>query len=162
LGGYHILCSQHDRAIAACQRALELNPNDAEVMSDFGCTLSFAGRAKEGLEMIGKAMRLNPHYPEYWVTMQGYVYFDARRYEDAVAVLESLRKMDTIDVYLYLAASHAALGHMDEARAAVSRIFALDDNATIRRCAGVFLNVYKEDADREHLRVNLIKAGLPE
>ncbi len=162
LGAYHILCSQHDRAIAAYQRALELNPNDAEVMSDFGCTLSFAGRAKEGLEMIDKAMRLNPHYPEYWATMQGYVYFDARRYEDAVAVLESLRKMDTIDVYLYLAASHAALGHMDEARAAVSRIFALDEKATIRRCAGVFLNVYKEDADREHLRVNLIKAGLPE
>src|SRR5262245_58391932 len=51
----------HDCAISAYQRALELNPNDADVLNDFGQCLSFAGRATEGVEVVHKAMRLNPH-----------------------------------------------------------------------------------------------------
>ncbi len=64
MGGYLVFCGQHDRAISAYQRALELNPNDADVMNDFGLCLSCAGRSKEAVEMMRKAMWLNPHYPE--------------------------------------------------------------------------------------------------
>ena len=162
LGGYHLFCGQHDRAVAAFQRALDLNPNDADVINDFGPCLSCAGRAKEGVEMIRKAMRLNPHYPEWWLLGQGQVYFDARRYEDAIATLGSLRTLDTIGVQLYLAASHAALGDTNRARASVARVIKFDQNASIRSCAPGFLDVYKETKDREHLRANLLKAGLPE
>ena len=93
-GGYH------DRAISAYQRALELNPNDADVLNDFGQCLSFAGRATEGVEVVHKAMRLNPHYPDYWVMQLGPIYFDARRYEDAISTLEKLQSKDTIGVQL--------------------------------------------------------------
>jgi adenylate cyclase len=162
MGGYHIFCGQHDRAIAAYHRALELNPNDADVINEYGSTLSAAGRAKEGVEMIRKAMRLNPHCPKWWLLGQGPVYFDARQYEDANATLESLHPLDTIGVQLYLAASHAALGNTNRARAAVARVIGFDPKATIRSCAPGFLDVYKETEDREHLRVNLLRAGLPE
>lgn len=162
LAGYHMFSGQHDRAIAAYQRALELNPNDADVMNDFGQCLSYAGRAWEGIEMVHKAMHLNPHFPEYWVMQLGPIYFDAREYEDAIATLESLRTMDTIGVQLYLAASHAALGHEDEARTAVTKVIGFNPNATIQSLAPGFLDVYKETGDREHLRKNLLKAGLPE
>ena len=37
-----------------------------------------------------------------------------------------------------------------------------DPKAPIRSCAPGFLDVYKETKDREHLRENLLKAGLPE
>jgi adenylate cyclase len=162
MGGYHLMSGQHDRAIAAYQRAQELNPNDADVMTDFGFCLSCAGRAKEAVEMVRKAMQLNPHYPAFWLVLLGPIYFDARRYEDAIATLESLQTMDTIVVQVYRAASHAALGDTDQARAAVTRVFGFDQKATIRSLAPVFLNLYREADDREHLRVNLLKAGLPE
>ena len=42
MGGYHMFCGQHDRAIAAYEKALELNPNDADVLNDFGQCLSYA------------------------------------------------------------------------------------------------------------------------
>src|SRR6185295_14787097 len=96
LAGYHLFGQQHDRAIAAYRKALELNPNDADVLNDFGQCLSFAGRAKEGVEIVRKAMRLNPHYPEYWVMQFGPILFAARQYEEAVTTLESLRLLDTI------------------------------------------------------------------
>ena len=35
MAGYHMLCGQHDRAIAEYKKALELNPNDADVLNDF-------------------------------------------------------------------------------------------------------------------------------
>ena len=166
LAGYHMFGGHHDRAISAYQRALELNPNDADVLNDFGQCLSFAGRAVEGVEVVHKAMRLNPHYPDYWIMQLGPIYFDARRYEDAVSTLEKLHSKlhskDTIGVQLYLAASHAALGHTDQARATMASVIRLDPLATLERLAPTFLAPYKNAPDRDHLRENLVKAGLPE
>ena len=162
MAGYHMFCGQHDRAIASYERALELNPNDADVLNDFGQCLSYAGRAKDGVEMVRKAIRLNPHYPEYWTLQLGPIFFDAHQYREAIATLESLQTIDTIIVQIYLAASHAALGDADGARGAVTRVMRFDQNSTTRSLAPNFLDVYKEMEDREHLRVNLLKAGLPE
>ena len=162
MAGYHMFGGQHDRAITSYERALELNPNDADVMNDFGQCLSYAGRAKEGLEMVRKAMRLNPHYPEYWTFQLGPIFFDAHQYPEAITTLESLRLLDTIGVHLYLAASHAALGHVELARAAVARVMGFDAQATIQSLAPTYLSPYKNAEDRDHLRHLLLKAGLPE
>jgi hypothetical protein len=91
----------------------------------------------------------------------GPIYFDARRYEDAISTLEKLPLKDT-SVQLYLAASHAALGHADRAHAEVAWVIALDPQATIKSCAPSLFAPYKQQSDREHLRENLLKAGLPE
>ena len=138
MAGYHMFGGHHDCAISAYQRALELNPNDADVLNDFGQCLSFAGRATEGVEVVHKAMRLNPHYPDYWVMQLGPIYFDARRYEDAISTLEKLHSKDTIGVQLYLAASHAALGRSDQARATMASVIGLDPLATLERLAPTF------------------------
>ena len=123
---------------------------------------AYAGRATEGVEVVHKAMRLNPHYPDYWVMQLGPIYFDARRYEDAISTLEKLHSNDPIAVQLYLAASHAALGHTDQARATMGSVIRLDPLATLERLAPTVLAPYKNASDRDHLRENLIKAGLPE
>ncbi len=162
LAGHHMLCARHDRAIAAYEKAMEINPNDADVLNDFGWCLSYAGRSRDGLEMVRKAMRLNPHYPEYWVLQLGQIQFDARQYEEAIATLESLRLLDTIAARLYLAASHAALDHDDQARKAVARAIELDPGATLQKCTNPRMAPYKDPKDAEHFRANLRQAGLPD
>jgi adenylate cyclase len=162
LAGHHLYCGRHDRAIAEYNRAMELNPNDADVLNDFGQCLSYAGRAIEGVQVVRKAMRLNPHHPEYWEMQFGPILFDARDYEEAIAVLEGLRSLHTILVWLYLAASHAALGHDKQARNAVDRVIALNPEATVAQCTTAFMAPYKSPADLNHFRENLRKAGLPE
>jgi adenylate cyclase len=160
--GYCMYKSQHCRAIAEFERALALNPNDADTIVDFALCLSYAGRSAQGLEMALKAMRLNPHHPEFYAMQLGQICFNDRRYEKAVDTLEGLRSMDTVLGHLYLAASHAALGHGDHARAAVKRVMDLDPQATIERWACPEMAPYKEAQDSTHFRENLRKAGLPE
>ncbi len=162
LAGYHLFGQQHDRAIAAYRKALKLNPNDADVLNDFGQCLSFAGRAKEGVEMVRKAMRFNPHYPEYWVMQFGPILFNSRQYEEAVTTLESLRLLDTTSIHLYLAASHAALGHASQAQKAVARVIEADPHATLQKVTSPEMAPYKDQKDLEHFRENLRKAEMPE
>jgi adenylate cyclase len=161
LAGYYIFTMQHDRALAEFQRAIELNPNDADVLNDVGFCLSYAGRAEEALDSVHKAMRLNPHYPEWYSMQLGQIYFDARQYEEAVVTFENLRSLETVISRLYLAASHAALGHTDEAQKAIGRILELDPQATLQKWTNVKMAPYKDPKDLEHIRENLRKAGLP-
>jgi adenylate cyclase len=156
------MCSrQHDSALAAMRRAVELNPNDADVLTDMGLFCAYGGRAEEGLGFALKAMRINPHYPEYYAAQLGQIYFDARRYEDAVRTLESVRTLDTPLMRVYLAASHAALGHDADAHAVVARLLADQPTATVARWTSQALAPYRNDCDREHLAQHLRKAGLP-
>jgi TolB-like protein/DNA-binding SARP family transcriptional activator len=67
LAGYYAYAMQHDLAIYTFERALELNPNDADVLTDVGYFLCYAGRAEEGLVFAKKAMELNPYHPEWYL-----------------------------------------------------------------------------------------------
>ncbi len=161
LAGCFVFSLQHDRAIAEFERAVELNPNDADVLNDVGYCLSYAGRAEEALEFVRKAMRLNPHYPEWYLLQLGPIYFDARRYDEAIATIEGLRSLETVLSCLYLAASHAALGHADKAQKAMKRVLELDPLATLQKWTSARIAPYRNPKDLEHFRENLRKAGLP-
>ena len=162
LGGYYMYKRQHDQATSEFLRALDLNPNEADIVNDLGLCLSYAGEAKEGVRLAQKAMRLNPHYPEFYTMQIGQIYFDARLYELAVAALESLRGEDTVLACLYLAASHAALNHTDDAKRAVKRALLVEPTAKLSKWASLELAPYKKALDLEHLRELLRRAGLPE
>ena len=73
-----------------------------------------------------------------------------------------LRETDTILIQLYLSASHAALGHVGEAKKAIERALQLEPQATLQRWTSFEKAPYKDPKDLEHLRDGLRKAGLPE
>jgi adenylate cyclase len=162
IAGCAFYSGQHDSALTGMRRALELNPNDADVLTDMGLFCSYSGRADEGLEFALKAMRLNPHYPEYYAGQLGIIFFDARRYGDAVRAFESARNLDPPLWRLYLAASHAALGHHGVAHSTISNLLASEPGATVAHYTGPTSAPYRNDLDREHLVQHLRKAGLPE
>jgi TolB-like protein len=160
--GYYQHLGQFDHAISEYQKALELNPNDADVLTDFAWCLNWTGRHEEGLEMARWAMRLNPHYPEWYVLQLGQIYHDARRYEDAIATLEDVPHLDTVWGQLFLASSHANLGHADAARKAVERALEIDPKVTLQWWTSPEVAPYKDPRDLEHYRDGLRKAGLSE
>jgi len=72
-----------DEAISEIERAVELDPNDADTLMWQSMILSSAGRGKESLESIDKAMRINPHYQVVYIFALGNVYFCLGQYEEA-------------------------------------------------------------------------------
>jgi len=73
-----------DEAITEIERAVELDPNDADNFMWQSMILSSAGRGKEALEAIEKAMRINPHYQVLYIFTKATAYFALDQYEEAV------------------------------------------------------------------------------
>ncbi len=159
---YNLYKLNHGVALEAFQKALDCNPNDAEVMSDYGFCLSYSGRAEEGLEYARKAMRLNPYHYEWYTSQLGQIYFDARQYDKAIATFASLRSLDSALMRVYQAASYAAAGNLLQARKSVQRALELDPGATLEKWTDPKLAPYGDAACLEHLRQNLRKAGMPD
>lgn len=162
LGAYHVYTNRHDLGIAEFERAVELNPNDASVLADAGLFFSYAGNAAEGEKLLHQAMRINPHYPDYYLFQLGQVLFDAQKYTAAIAAFVRMRHVETVLSCLYLAASHAALGETDKANETIATALQYDPDANIEKWTQPRLAPYRNREDVEHLATNLRKAGLPD
>lgn len=160
LGAYYIYRGKFDRGIDELERAVTLNPNDADILMDYGYYLGYLGSPEQGLKEASRAMRLNPYYPEWYLSELGQIYFECRRYADAVSTCERVRRAEPLTL-LYLAAGYAALGRDREAEAAVERLLYLDPKATVGRWCDPVRAPYRHPDDLTHFRDNLISAGLP-
>jgi tetratricopeptide (TPR) repeat protein len=152
----------HGAALGAFRKALDCNPNDAEVTTDYALCLTYAGRAEEAIEQALKAMRLNPYHYEWYTAQLGQIYFNARQYDLAIAAFSSLRSLDSAIIRAYQAASFAAAGNQQQAQKSVKRALELDAGATLEKWTDPKLAPYGDAAYVEHFRKNLRKAGLPE
>ena len=108
---------------------------------------------------ITDAMRLDPHHPTWYWTELGAAHFVARRYAEAVAAIR-YRATRAYFWQTYLAASYAQLGEEDAMRSVAAEIMRLRPDFSV----AVYTSheLFKLEADREHLASSLRKAGLPE
>jgi adenylate cyclase len=102
---------QHEQAIAEGERAVALDANDADSYASLGNTLVFVGRAKEGVELIQKAMRINPHYPPRYLNLLGLAYRMAGQCEEAIVPLKKALTLEPnfLPAHYNLAACYAEL-----------------------------------------------------
>jgi TolB-like protein len=139
------------------QRAIALNPNDANAIAAYGALLAVLGRPEEGIDRIREAMRLNPYHPEwYWVDL-GIVLYIARRYADAVEAYGHRTRPGSW-VLARLAACYAQMGRMEEAAAAAAEVRKLRPDFSLAKLRRTGWNA----ADTEHILEGMRKAGLPE
>ena len=66
LGQAYRFSGKFDLALSHTEQSLKLNPGDANGMAYYGSVLTAAGRAEEGLDLIRRAMRLDPYHPDYY------------------------------------------------------------------------------------------------
>ncbi len=156
----HLYAREHDLALAEAIRALELNPSNAHGYSVVGAVYVQLGQADKAIENLEKAMRLNPHDPKLnlSVSYMGRAHFTARRYEEALEWMRKAieRNPEIPEFHVVLAATLGHLGEFDQACAALGacerlRPSYLEQETTWLR--------YKHEADKEHFRDGLRKAG---
>ena len=148
----------HDKALYHQERALALNPNDDLIVVQQGEVLTWIGQPEQGIEWIQKAMRLNPYHPERFWGHLGRAYFVARRYDEAIKAFQRISRADQGHL-AFVAACHAHLGDAAAAEGAAQQVLQRAPDFSIARF--IATQHYKNESDREHHRVALVKAQLP-
>jgi TolB-like protein/class 3 adenylate cyclase/Flp pilus assembly protein TadD len=145
-------------ALSHNARALELNPNDGDLLASRALLLIFSGRSEEAGTWVTKAMRRNPHHPDWYATVLAATHYLANRYRDALSVMAKVDEPAVYDHRL-LAAIHGQLGEQDEARAHVKALLDINPDYSISLVTDSL--PYQKD-DLELFLDGLRKAGLPE
>jgi TolB-like protein/class 3 adenylate cyclase/Tfp pilus assembly protein PilF len=156
LGFTYLYRRQNALSIAEYERARGLNPNDADVIAELADALIYDGRPAESVELFHQAMRLNPLHPDWYYWYLGGALYQLQRYEESIAVLG--RMHDATQVSRLLAANHARLGQLDEARAQAARVLQAQPNFTVTYWATT--QPFRRREDLEHYMEGLRIAGL--
>ena len=125
-------------------------------MADMADALAHSGRSEEAVELLHKAMHLNPFYPDQYLWHLGGAYFNLKRYEDAVDTLLCMH--NPTEGRRLLAASYGQLGRTSEAREQAAKVLEAHPNFSLERWASIQPDKYSEDV--EHFVDGLKKAGL--
>jgi TolB-like protein/Tfp pilus assembly protein PilF/class 3 adenylate cyclase len=151
----------HDLALAEYEKALALNPNQADVMGMISLFMAFAGRGEEAVEWIEKAKRLNPHYPVWYDWNGSFGYYMAREYDEALLGAKRTLTVypESLSVLRILAATYVEMGNMEKATEVAKKMLEIDPQFKLSNVLNVPL---KHQADRERYFGALAKAGLPE
>jgi adenylate cyclase len=108
-----------ERAIAEAKLAIALDPNNADIRMYVADILSnVLAMPKEGLVEVEQAMRLNPRYPSWYLTVLGTAYTGIGRYQEAIDAHRKalLQNPDIASSRRELVSLYRALGREDEAR----------------------------------------------
>jgi TolB-like protein/cytochrome c-type biogenesis protein CcmH/NrfG len=157
LGTMHQNRGNLDSAERYLQRAIALNPNDANAIASFGRVLVSLGHAEKGIEHIRAAMRLNPYHPDWYLIELGSALYVTQRYAAAVEVLTRMARPGFWTL-CYLAACYAQMGRMEEAANAMAEARQRRPDFSIAKLR--FSGLAAPEAD--HIIEGMRKAGLPE
>jgi tetratricopeptide (TPR) repeat protein len=127
-GGHHALALAHwfsgsvDESVAAFRTALALNPNDTEIMADFGLRLAVLMRWDEAIPLVEESFRRNPWQANSFRMAFVFWHYCEGRHEEALREVRTVDATDVVYPHLAAAAAAAELGRREEARAAVAEI----------------------------------------
>ena len=141
-------------------KALSLNPNQPTSHTDLALFHNYRGEPERAIEGMLEARRLDPFFNPSWYWGElSTVYFNARRYDDAIACM---RRSTTLSYWKqpWLAASYAMAGKLDLARDCVAALLHRIPAFSAARFLAKEPLLRLED--RQHLAEGMRKAGLPE
>ena len=125
LGLVYYLKRQTRDCLEHFQRALQLNPSNATIIAAVAYSLTMMGDFQQGLQLMHKARRLNPHHPGWYYLMP---FMDHYRLEAYDLALEEAKRMN-LPAFSWDAIARTAvlgqLGRLDEAQRAIEELLAL-------------------------------------
>ena len=110
----------HDEAIRAAKRSIELNPNFADGFTTLELILHYAGGSEEALGNFERAVTLDPLHSPMVLHFQAQAAFQLGQYEMAANLLKRriVRNPETDASRVLLAATYGQMSRIEEAREA--------------------------------------------
>ena len=162
LGFAELFRHRHEGALAALDRAVELNPNGADVHMMRGQVLNFLGRPEEGLAEAQLAIRHNPHYPNWYLLGICRANYMLGRHEEAIPLAERLvtTTPDMAVGRMLLIANYVAAGRVEAAQAEMTACLERHPELTAGQVAKIV--PFQREADLTRYVDLLRQAGLPD
>jgi TolB-like protein len=158
-GAVHIWLGRFELAEIHLDRAVALNPNNADFIMSRAALLVRIGRTAEALAALDIGALRDPHLPPWYWETRSAVFFVERRYDDVIKSTSRKSPLQYWD-HAYTAATHAYMGRDEDARRATAEVLRLRPDFSIRLYSKQ--EPYKDPADLKHLLDGFRKAGLPE
>ncbi len=171
LGRILLYRRRFEEAAFHVDRALNLNPNDTDVLVHAGMCRAYLGDGESGLALGTKAMRLNPGFPPWYTAPVGLALFVLGRDADLLTVGARAPISMFVDVPAFLAASCALTGDLERARFYLREFLSqLGDRITYGRPPDpgeplrwlLHVNPFRRVEDIDRLEQGLRLAGLEE
>lgn len=149
-----------DESLATFERACLAAPNHAHVAALCGYAHSYAGDPAVAIKEIGRAIRLSPSYPAWYLNTLARGHWMKGDSDAAVALLrESVRRDPDVAIpYANLATIFGETGRLAEAEPVVKKLLAIEPQISARIwCRN---NPYRDDSRRKYEEKALLRAGL--
>lgn len=159
-GAVNMRAGELERALVDYEKALDLNPNAADVLADMSVPLTYLGRFDEAIAALERGMRLNPLYPYWYAWNLSWTLYSAGRPEEAIHAFSRMSYVPP-RARTTLAAAKARIGRLDEARAEMARFLQSEPDHTLREEAAT-LAPFRDLALRQRWLDDLRAAGLPD
>ncbi|TVR95878.1 MAG: hypothetical protein EA406_13195 [Rhodospirillales bacterium] len=130
--GHHALAlaywfrNEVEPALRTFETALSLNPNDTEIMADFGVRCALRAEWAKATRLLHESFARNPAQPGTYRLGLAIDHLAHGHDEAALAEAQKIRAPDVIFSHMPIAVAAARLGRRDEAEAALAEIRRLD------------------------------------
>jgi TolB-like protein/Flp pilus assembly protein TadD len=161
LGYIRLFRKEYDKAVEAVLTAIDISPNYADAYGLLAFIYNQQGNANGAITNISKAMDLNPYYSYEYPYNLGRAQYLAGNYREAIDNLnKALEQNETTPIpRIYLIASYAKLGLIDEAEWEVEQLQIHNPEMTITQLRRTSA---QKDELMEELALALRRAGMPE
>ncbi len=159
-GAIHMCSGEHAQGRYHLARSVELNPNDAHILLKIGLYRSFLADHADDLACVDAAFARNPLHPSWYWQDRGITLFAHAEYEESI---DNLLRSNTDNeiACLYLAAGHAWLDRLDDARARIDELHAMNPDASINWLEVAYpTRCYEDSEHRRRFFDGLARAGL--
>lgn len=150
-----------EKAIKSAMQAIKLYPNYADAYAITGSAYSFIDRSEDAIRVNQHAMRLNPTSSYIYFANLGRDYYFLKQPDKAINNLQEgiFRNENYLNAHLYLAATYASLGRLDDASWEAEKILILDPAFSLDYWAST--QPYRTKSRLERIINDLRKAKLP-
>ena len=159
LGGAYAYFGKPEPALAEFDRAEALSPSDADLLLVIAWSIPGLGESARAVSLAERALKLNPHYPDWYNQGLSLVFFFGEQYDRSVKYRLLVKEPVALD-YAFLAMAYAYLGSTGDAEMAAANVKKLDPTWIAERYLSEAGGYSEKEAE---LFVNgARKAGLPD
>ncbi len=150
----------YEYAVQLVEKAISIEPNYADGYVLLAWIYHFSGRPEDGLKAMESAVRLNPIIPSVYLLVRGTLYYSQERMDKAQKDFQRGIQINPANHIqrVWLAASYAASGEIEEAEWEVEEVLSLNPKFSLE----YFIQIYplQDSVYRERFISNLKQAGL--